>query len=74
MQVDVVGVRDDGVTELGECKWGRVGSAELQRQLAAKVAGYPNPANHTLRQHAFVKQWRGKAPAGVVLHTLDDLG
>ena len=74
VQIDVVALRDDGVTELGECKWGRVSSAELQRQLAAKVAGYPNPANHTLRQHAFVKQWRGKAPDHFQVHTLDDLG
>ena len=74
VQIDVVGIRDDGVTELGECKWGKVGGAELQRQLTAKLAHYPNAANHTLRPHAFVKAWRGKPPAGLTLHTLDALG
>jgi len=74
VQIDVVAVRDDGVTELGECKWGKVSAVELQGQLSAKVLSFPNPLRHTLRQHAFVKTWRAKPPAAVVLHTLDELG
>jgi AAA+ ATPase superfamily predicted ATPase len=74
VQIDVVGLRDDGITELGECKWGKIGGRELQRQLTAKLAHYPNAANHTLRAHAFVKSWRGKPPAGLTLHTLEALG
>ncbi len=73
VEIDVVGVRDDGVTELGECKWGRVSAAELVRQLARKAEAYPNPKNHTLRRHAFVRAWKGKAPDGVLLHRLEDL-
>lgn len=74
VEVDVVGVREDGVTELGECKWGHVTAAELGRQLDEKARKYPNPRQHTLRRHAFVRTWRGKAPAGVELHRLEDLG
>jgi AAA+ ATPase superfamily predicted ATPase len=73
VEIDVVGVRQDGVTELGECKWGPIGAAELARELEAKVAHYPNARNHTLRRHAFVKRWKGKAPPEVLVHTLEDL-
>lgn len=73
-EIDVIGVRADGVTEVGECKWGSITAAELSRQLEQKVLQYPNPKNHTLRRHAFVRTWRGKAPDGVELHRLADLG
>ncbi|MCC6335225.1 MAG: ATP-binding protein [Myxococcales bacterium] len=74
VEIDVVAVREDGVTELGECKWGHVTAAELGRQLERKAQAYANPRNHTLRRHAFVRTWKGKAPAGVELHQLKDLG
>jgi AAA+ ATPase superfamily predicted ATPase len=72
-QVDVVGLRDDGLTELGECKWGPIGAAALAAELERRVAAFPNPRRHTLRRHAFVRTWKGKPPAGVVLHRLADL-
>lgn len=72
-QVDVVGIRDDGVTELGECKWGSVSASALQRELDRRVAAFPNVRRHALRRHAFVKAWRGKPPPGVELHRLVDL-
>lgn len=74
VEIDLVGVRADGVTELGECKWGPVTPAQLTAQLEQKVQHYPNPKNHTLRRHAFVRSWRGRAPSGVELHRLSDLG
>jgi hypothetical protein len=73
VQVDVVGVRSDGRTELGECKWGAVTAVQLERELQAKVAGYPNPLHHTINPRAFVRRWRGRAPNGITLHRLDDL-
>lgn len=73
VEIDLVGVRSDQVTELGECKWGPVTAAELGRQLDQKVLHYPNPKNHTLRRHAFVRTWKGKVPDGVELHRLADL-
>jgi uncharacterized protein len=74
VEIDLVGVRTDGITELGECKWGPIAAAELSRQLEQKVLSYPNPKNHTLRRHAFVRAWKGKVPEGVELHRLADLG
>jgi AAA+ ATPase superfamily predicted ATPase len=73
-EIDLVGVRADGITELGECKWGPVTAAELSRQLEQKVLAFPNPKNHTLRRHAFVRTWKGKVPEGIELHRLVDLG
>ena len=74
VESELVGVRTDGVTELGECKWGPVTAAELSRQLEHKALAYPNPRNHMLRRHAFVRAWKGKVPEGVELHRLSDLG
>ena len=67
-------VRADGVTELGECKWGPVTAAQLKAELEQKVLGYPNAMNPTLRRHAFVRSFRGRAPEGVIVHRLADLG
>ncbi len=72
-EIDVVGVRSDGIIELGECKWGHVTGAELTRQLKQKAERYDNPKNATLRLHAFVRTWRGKAPKDIELHRLTDL-
>ncbi len=77
-QIDVVGMRDDKWTDLGECKWGPIGSvpavvAELER----KVRAYPNPRAATLGRRIFTHRLpppsvRAKAP-GVTWHSLDDL-
>ncbi len=74
VEIDLVGVRTDGVTELGECQWGPVTGSTLKAELETKVLHYPNPKNHTLRRHAFVRSLRGRAPEGVHLHRLADLG
>jgi len=43
-QIDVVGLRDDGWTDLGECKWGTVHSPKaVEQELEAKVREFPNP-------------------------------
>ena len=42
-QIDVVGMRDDNWTDLGECKWGAVPSpAALETELERKLQQYPN--------------------------------
>ena len=52
----VVGLRDDGFTDLGECKWGRVASKpRLEQELAEKIASYPNPRRATLAGRLFVR-------------------
>ncbi len=49
VQIDVVGLRDDRWTDLGECKWGHVASsAALAGELADKVGRYPNRRGATI--------------------------
>lgn len=75
-QIDVVGVRDDGWTDIGECKWGSIGSWKgVQRELEAKVMAYPNARNATIQRRLFT---RDPAPAAVRspsvrCHSLADL-
>ncbi len=76
VQIDVVGVRADGWTDLGECKWGPVRSRRaVERELDAKVQAYPNPRDATIGRRIFSR----KAPAaalqktGVRWYGLEDL-
>lgn len=76
VQIDVVGVREDGWIDLGECKWGTVRSPKsLQRELEAKVAAFPNPRGATLARHLFVRKKPARAAVGPNLrwHDLADL-
>lgn len=62
VQIDVVGLRDDGWIDLGECKWGAVPSPRrIEEELEKKAAAFPNPRNATLGRRLFVRQ----RPAGV---------
>ena len=72
-QIDIVGVRDDNWTDLGECKWGRFGSTRaLVDELEGKIARYPNTRGATLGRRYFVrrKPARASAPGR---YSLDDL-
>lgn len=78
-QIDVVGFRQDGWTDLGECKWGAVRAARpIRADLEAKVARYPNPRNATIGRRVFTRdrppreQARPDDPA-VHWHDLADL-
>lgn len=74
VQIDVVGVRDDGWIELGECKWGGVPSVPgLVAELEAKVLAFPNPCNATLSRRYFVHKRPGRKPLPGRWHTLEDL-
>lgn len=78
-QIDVVGLRDDDWTDLGECKWGAVRSpAALTAELDRKVRAYPNSRGASLGRRYFVR----RKPAAVASakrgdarswHSLDDL-
>lgn len=75
VQIDVVGRREDGWTDLGECKWGQVRSAaKLERELESKVGLYPNDRNATIGRRIFV---RGKIPSNTSKsyrwHNLEEL-
>lgn len=76
-QIDVVGLREDGWTDLGECKWGTVRSASaLLGELEGKVARYPNPRNATIGRRIFTRR-RVRPPSAldrsVKWHSLEDL-
>jgi AAA+ ATPase superfamily predicted ATPase len=77
VQVDVVGVRDDHWTDLGECKWGEISSlTALSAELESKVGRYPNARNATIQRRLFVRSRKGKTKAAlpaVRVHDLADL-
>ena len=78
VQIDVVGVRDDGWIDLGECKWGAVRSAAaLSAELDKKVASYPNARQATVGRRFFTRDEaparRRRDPPGTRWHTLEDL-
>lgn len=74
----MVGRREDGWTDLGECKWGAVRSGGAPAaELEAKVARYPNPRGATIGRRLFTRgkikppTVPGRAPAR--RHCLEDL-
>jgi uncharacterized protein len=79
VQIDVVGVRDDGWIDLGECKWGAITSVpQVLAELEAKALAFPNPRNATLGRRVFartVPAAAGRARQGppVRWHSLEDL-
>ncbi len=76
VQIDVVGLREDNWIDLGECKWGNVGSIpQVLTELDNRVRLYPNAANSTLGRVIFTRR-PVKAPhtAGAArFYSLDDL-
>jgi AAA+ ATPase superfamily predicted ATPase len=77
VQIDVVGLRDDGVTDLGECKWGdHSRPSTAVRELDEKLQAYPNARGATMARRLFVRQRPAKTRAvdgGVHWHDLADL-
>jgi len=78
VQVDLVGLRSDGWTDLGECRWGAVRStAGLARELDEKARLYPNDRNATVGLRLFTRSAVKSRPAGlhrsVRWHCLEDL-
>lgn len=77
VQIDVVGLREDGWTDLCECKWGPVRSLpRLEEELESKLARYPNGRGATVGRRLFVRSL-GKhsraASSAFKVHTLADL-
>ena len=74
-QIDVVGLRDDNWTDLGECKWGAVRSPRaLEAELERKLPQYPNSRGATLGRRYFTRRkpsTRSEADGG--WYSLDDL-
>ena len=73
VQIDVVGLRDDGWIDLGECKWhGRPAVAAVVRELEARTALYP-AKGRTLQQRVFLRARPKSIPAGTQVHDLASL-
>lgn len=77
-QIDVVGLRDDGWTDLGECKWGKIESVPaIAADLERKVRGYPNGRAATIGRRVFAHHLPPSAARarvdGVTWHSLDQL-
>ncbi|MEJ2164047.1 MAG: ATP-binding protein [Desulfobacterales bacterium] len=77
VQIDVVGLRNDNWTDLGECKWGQVRSQkQLMAELDRKVSAYPNPRNATIGRRFFLNKIPPKMDPGasdLQWHSLEDL-
>jgi hypothetical protein len=65
-RIDVVGLREDGRIDLGECRWSPVGSwSGLVQELGRPIAAYPKAENRTVRGGLFTRQ-RSRAQGGLV--------
>lgn len=77
IQIDIVGLRDDHWTDLGECKWGNIKSyTSLIKDFENKTHAYPNTRGATICKRIFLKQKPGakvKRPSNVNWHSLEDL-
>lgn len=77
VQIDVVGIRQDGWVDLGECKWGAAKSAAtISEELERKIVHYPNTRAATIGRRLFLhslKPSRKPPPQGVRIHTLEYL-
>jgi AAA+ ATPase superfamily predicted ATPase len=74
VQIDVVGLREDSWTDLGECRWGTVRSAPaLARELDAKVAAFPNPRGASTGRRYFVRKAPRTKTADGSWHDLEAL-
>ena len=73
-RIDVVGLREDGWTDLGECKWGAVRSPRaLESELEGKVSGYPNTRGASLGRRHFVRKKPRSRQDADGWHSLEDL-
>ena len=76
-QIDVVGLRDDGWTDLGECRWGANASAvAAAADLEAKILHYPNRRQASIGRRLFLRTFkpgRSSLPRHVRVHTLAEL-
>jgi len=73
-QIDVVGLRQDGWTDLGECKWGPIRSVSaVEAELETKVSLYPNGRNATIGRRIFSHHPVKNPGKGVRWTTLQEL-
>jgi len=77
VQIDVVGLRDDHWTDLGECKWGAVKSyKKLLEDMERKIRAYPNTRGATICKRVFLRKKPGvkvQDSSDVLWYGLEDL-
>ncbi len=77
VQIDLVGLRDDHWTDIGECKWRIVRShSNLLKDLEKKVRAYPNIGGATSGKRLFLRKKpsaRLTEASGVAWYGLEDL-
>ena len=73
-RIDVVGLREDHWTDLGECKWGPVRSPRaLETELDRKAEAFPNPRGATFGRRYFVRRKPAAREGASGWHSLRDL-
>ena len=73
VQIDVVGLREDGWVDLGECKWhGRPAVTGVLRELEGRTSHYPHKGR-TVHQRIFLRTRPKSIPAGATVHDLSSL-
>lgn len=73
-QIDVVGLRGDNWTDLGECKWGSVRSPKaLEDELARKAGLFRNSRGATLNKRYFVRNKPASRADADAWYSLEDL-
>ena len=73
-QIDIVGLRDDNWTDLGECKWGAVRSPRaLEAELDRKAGLYPNTRGATLARRCYVRRKPAAREGAKDWYSLEDL-
>jgi len=76
-QIDVVGLREDNVTDLCECKWGKIRSfPAAAKELEKKVALFPNDRGATIVRRIFSRYEsprKSSIPEKLRWHSLNDL-
>jgi len=56
-QIDIVSLREDGWTDIGECKWGSIQAGRSpQAEFDRRVAAYPNSRGATICRRIFTRQ------------------
>ena len=73
-QIDVVGMRDDNWTDLGECKWGPVRSPRaVESELDHRLQHYPNSRGATLGRRYFTRRKPAARQGADGWYSLEDL-
>ena len=73
-QIDVVGMRDDNWTDLGECTWGSVRSPRaVETELERKLQHYPNSRGATLGRRYFTRRKPAARRGANGWYSLEDL-